>query len=76
MRKWRTTEFCENCYKEWCCTHECEWHLLHRVKEAREKIEKLEAQVQSDDNNNPMISQAAVLNILDKLISESEANIG
>jgi len=43
MSKWHTTEFCENCAKEWCCTSECKNHLLNRIKQAREDIENLEA---------------------------------
>lgn len=41
MSKWHTTEFCETCAKEFCCTSECKYHLLHRIKEAREEIQKL-----------------------------------
>lgn len=63
MSKWHTTEFCENCYKEFCCTRECKNHLLHRIKQAREEIAEL-----------PITDTAIrlVTEILDKLI-ESEA---
>lgn len=61
MSKWHTTEFCENCYKEWCCTGECKYHMLHRIKQAREEI--------SDMSN---VSVTDCLDVLDKLIAESE----
>ena len=38
MSKWHTTEFCENCAKEFCCTSECKYHLLHRIKQAKKEI--------------------------------------
>lgn len=45
--------------------------LKEGIKQAREEIENLETQIQSYHNDNPMISQAEVLAILDRLI-ESE----
>ena len=43
---------------------------LTKVKQVREEIEKLEVQIQSYHNDDPMISQSDVLAILDKLIEE------
>jgi len=76
MSKCHTTEFCENCYKEWCCTNECKYHLLHRVKQARDKIESkihkdpyLNFSRRNRDRNDAFLE---VLDILDKLIKEGE----
>ena len=45
---------------------------LDKIKQAREEIENLEAQIQSYHNDDPMISQSDVLEILDKLIEGVE----
>lgn len=66
MSKWRTTEFCENCYREWCCQSECKYHLLYRVKQAREEIKNL---IPCDDG---LVEMRDILEILDKLIMEGE----
>lgn len=47
-----------------------------KYEKAREEIENLETQIQSYHNDNPMISQAEVLEILDNLIAESEVDDG
>jgi hypothetical protein len=69
MSKWRTTEFCENCYVEWCCQSECKYHLLHRIKQARKEIENL---ITWDEGS---VEMRDVLEILDKLIKEGEEGI-
>jgi hypothetical protein len=74
MSRWHTTEFCETCAKEFCCTSECKYHLLHRIKKAREEIENLrlrKAEFITSDNK-VCIDSKTVLEILDKLIAESE----
>lgn len=83
MSKWHKTEFCENCYKEWCCSSECKYHLLHRIKEAREEIEN-EVKFWNDSplikspyyikdiKNAKANSYKHCLEILDRLIAESE----
>jgi hypothetical protein len=69
MSKWHTTEFCETCAKEFCCTSECKYHLLHRIKEAREEIE---------NEHNKMLDKYGwsnlliALEILDNLIESEE----
>lgn len=45
---------------------------LDKVKEARVKIGCLEVQIQRYHNDDPMISQAEVLEILDRLIESEE----
>ena len=45
---------------------------LDKVKKAIEEIEKVEVQIQSYDHDDPMISQAEVLEILDELIGDEE----
>jgi hypothetical protein len=71
MSKWHTTEFCETCAKEFCCTSECKYHLLHQIKKAREEIED-----RIDNYPDRNISEYEdCLAILDKLI-ESEENNG
>lgn len=75
MSKWHTTSFCENCAKEWCCTNECKYHLLHRIKEAREEVDDLDRHFDNDpytDNKDSMFKCNEVLAILDKLIAEAE----
>lgn len=75
MSKWHTTEFCKNCAKEFCCTDECKYHLLHRIKKAREEIEKKAHEYSGSGNE---VTQAYCdgfkdsLGILDKLIEEIE----
>lgn len=64
MSKWRTTEFCENCYREWCCQGECKYHLLHRIKQTRDELSKMR-KVRN-------VSVTDCLDALDRLIAESE----
>lgn len=45
---------------------------LDKVKEAREEIWNLKTQIQSYYHDDPMVSQAEVLAILDKLIESEE----
>lgn len=75
MSKWHKTEFCENCYKEWCCSSECKYHLLHRIKETRKEIENkiykdpyIHFTLRQRERNEAFME---VLDILDELI-ESE----
>lgn len=72
MSKWHPTRFCENCAKEWCCTNECKYHLLHRIKKAREEVEGLCRLVSMTNPLEITINRDAVLQILDKLITEAE----
>jgi hypothetical protein len=77
MSKWHTTEFCETCAKEFCCTSECKYHLLHRIKEAREEIEEYKKRQLTlaigveDLEQGKQVALDYVTTILDKLI-ESE----
>lgn len=68
MSKWHTTEFCENCAKEFCCTDECKYHLLHRIREAREEIENIGKDIYTDAAE----TKCEVLAILDRLIESEE----
>lgn len=45
---------------------------LDKVKRACEEIKNLETQIQSYNNDNPMISQADVLAILNNLLESEE----
>lgn len=45
---------------------------LDKVKKACEKIKNLETQIQSYNNDDPMISQADVLAILNNLLESEE----
>jgi len=84
MSKWHTTEFCENCYKEFCCTSECKNHLLHRIKQAREEIEnevkfwsessKCGIKEVDEKKEAKACSYKHCLEILDKLLEEAEKN--
>lgn len=82
MRKWHTTEFCENCAKEFCCTSECKHHLLHRIKQAKDFIATQAWMWNKHDENDTetirMFKDAKAqsykdcVDILNKLITESE----
>jgi hypothetical protein len=83
--KWHTTKFCENCATEFCCTNECRYHLLHRVKQARDLM-ATQASVWSkrDENDTETVrmfkdakasSYEDCVEILNKLIEESEEYI-
>ena len=71
MSKWHTTEFCKDCIKEFCCTNECKYHLLHRIKKAKEEIKNISIEVCTDYEKYEMVETKDVLAILDK-ITESE----
>jgi hypothetical protein len=83
--KWHTTEFCENCAVEFCCTDECKYHLLHRVKQARDQIAARASTLSKHDENDTetvrMFKDAKAssyedcVEILNKLIEESEEYI-
>lgn len=69
MRKWHPTEFCENCYIEFCCTEECKHHLLYRIKETREEIQEY---TNSASDHKQKVAFKACLALLDNLITKSE----
>ena len=71
LSKWATCDYGEVLGAISCCDV-IKAVPLAKVKQAREEIEKLETQIQSYHNDNPMIRQAEVLAILDNLIAESE----
>jgi hypothetical protein len=83
--KWHTTEFCENCAVEFCCTDECKYHLLHRVKQARDQIAARASALSKHNENDTetvrMFKDAKAssyedcVDVLNKLIEESEEYI-
>lgn len=74
MSKWHTTEFCKDCAKEFCCTNECKYHLLHRIKKAKEEIKNISIEVYTDYEKYEMVETKDVLAILDKITESGGAN--